>query len=227
MTIQGRKGKFGIGGIVTALSVLVCFSLMSFSAQAVDGASDVDEIKFPRSQWSQKLLNSIDEGPSILPRDEVFEIAPYPANSSEITKAELSSLQEFAATKRDEETVARIFYENSGAAAATIFKNEGLIDKVNYETISLLTTIDADHFYFILKSKKDFSRPRPSQLDETLDLVIFNPEHAAYPSGHASQAYMVALVLADFDPENAERYSEVNIYETRSFKGGVSSRAEG
>jgi hypothetical protein len=45
--------------------------------------------------------------------------------------------------------------------------------------------------------KAHFNRPRPSQLCPSLMPPIDPPEHAAFPSGHATQAWLVALLLDD------------------------------
>jgi hypothetical protein len=44
--------------------------------------------------------------------------------------------------------------------------------------------------------KRTFQRPRPSQLSPALMPPIAVPGHASYPSGHATQAYLVSLMLA-------------------------------
>ncbi|WP_161993680.1 phosphatase PAP2 family protein [Muricoccus nepalensis] len=48
--------------------------------------------------------------------------------------------------------------------------------------------------------KRVFKRPRPSRLDPTLVPPIEVPGHAAYPSGHACEAMMVALLLEQILP---------------------------
>lgn len=195
--------------------MLLAFGLMVFAVSAVSGEEDVDinAITFPQGKWGPSLLQAIDAGPKILRKGDKddFVVAPPPANDSEITKAELAQLHEFAKNERTEDAIARIIYENDGGKAHDFFMKEGLLDPANYKTTELLTMIDVDHTYFILERKMHFKRPRPSQLDPTLELVIDNPQHAAYPSGHASQTYMVALVLSEFDPENADKYKQFAI----------------
>jgi membrane-associated phospholipid phosphatase len=43
--------------------------------------------------------------------------------------------------------------------------------------------------------KLAYNRPRPSQICPTLAPPIDPPEHASYPSGHATQAWLVAFML--------------------------------
>jgi membrane-associated phospholipid phosphatase len=44
--------------------------------------------------------------------------------------------------------------------------------------------------------KKKFMRPRPSQLEPRLRPSLDVPAHAAYPSGHALQNFLIAQALA-------------------------------
>ncbi len=196
-----------------------------FAFPVIAEEANIDDLKFPSSDWNLNLLDGASAGGSMLADIEYFEVAPPPSNSSEETKKELEYLIEIAKTERTKDNVARIHYENNGGKAHEFFLKEGLIDAANYKTVELLKMIDVDHMYFILERKKHFSRPRPShlaaELGMDLSLVISNPGHPAYPSGHASQTYMVALVLADFDPENAEIYKQfaVDVAHRREIAG--------
>jgi hypothetical protein len=50
--------------------------------------------------------------------------------------------------------------------------------------------------------KAYWNRPRPSQLYPVLMPPIAVPAHAAYPSGHATEAYLVARVLEEILPQD-------------------------
>src|SRR5262249_11672293 len=47
----------------------------------------------------------------------------------------------------------------------------------------------------VMYHKNRFQRPRPSQLSRSLLPEVEVPSHAAYPSGHATQAWTIAYVL--------------------------------
>lgn len=47
----------------------------------------------------------------------------------------------------------------------------------------------------VMHYKNRFGRPRPSQLEPALRPLLDVPGHASYPSGHATQAYLVAQAL--------------------------------
>ncbi len=177
---------------------------------------EIKAVRFPISKWDLTLLQMIEDGPFVLSRDEELVVQPYPANDSDVTKGELEYLLKIAKTERTQENIDRIHFENTGVRVFEIFMNEGLIVDENYKTLELLNLVDTDFSYFTLAFKKHFARPRPSQLaelvtGEALDLDIRNPAHAAYPSGHSGQTYIVALVLAELDPENADLYKQFSI----------------
>jgi len=53
-------------------------------------------------------------------------------------------------------------------------------------------------------------RPRPSQLSPSLMPPIDIPGHAAYPSGHATESYLLAQILAQVMPPEARARTDVN-----------------
>ncbi len=198
--------------LLAFVSASVYFSVFSpVLADENDTAVHINDIKFEDRKWGEKFLTLLDTGPMVLSRDEVFEVVLPPVNDSQITKDELVFLKEIELNERDEDTLVRIYFENTAGSPQEFFVKEGLLNIESYNTVLLLNMIDVDHVYFILERKKHFLRARPSQLNEDLITAIPNPAHAAYPSGHSSQAYMVALVLSEFDPENAEKYKQFAI----------------
>lgn len=54
----------------------------------------------------------------------------------------------------------------------------------------------------ILKNK--YQRPRPFQVDPSIDVIGRTPKDASYPSAHAARAYAAARVLATYDPALTE-----------------------
>ncbi len=182
----------------------------AYPVYAADEAQAVDEIRYPDDRWGDIFLNEIKSGPRLL-RGVTFEVVEPPANSSDETKQELAFLQELVKSSRDDDTLSRIYYENKEASIHGAFVKEGLLSEENELLFELMNTVYKEHGYFILERKKHFSRPRPTQLDQSLVLVIDNPMHAAYPSGHASQSYMMALILSDFDPEHTDVYKQFAI----------------
>jgi len=65
------------------------------------------------------------------------------------------------------------------------------------ETASHIGQFQAMHY------KRHFSRPRPSQYSPALLTPIDVPGHASYPSGHATEAFLIALCLEKVMPAAA------------------------
>lgn len=53
---------------------------------------------------------------------------------------------------------------------------------------------------FIMYCKSRFALPRPQQLDPTIRTLLPCPLHPSFPSGHASQAYLIAKVIGRIAP---------------------------
>ncbi len=92
-------------------------------------------------------------------------------------------------------------------------------DKV--ETEILITTMVANLDVIILSNKYEYDRVRPHFLDPLLSTVIETPHHPAYPSGHATQSYFIALVLGELNPNQKETYeaSAKRIGKNREYAG--------
>lgn len=212
--LKTKQSSAPFACLFLVFAILFCAPVFSSFAESLkanvseENSVALDDIRFPKSGWDTALLTWLERGPFILDRDLVFELPEPPKNSSEETQKELAYLHELAETARDEETVAKIISENQFEPVIYHFIREGLFREENYKTFELIRAVDIDFGYFTLERKMHFSRPRPTEIDKTLSTVIGNPQHAAYPSGHAGQTYLLALLLGDFDPENAERYKQ-------------------
>jgi hypothetical protein len=66
---------------------------------------------------------------------------------------------------------------------------------------------------FIYQLKYLYNRPRPHQIAEFYDIKLNGVEldsmnTPSYPSGHATQGYLVGEILSRFDPQNAVTYRQ-------------------
>ena len=66
---------------------------------------------------------------------------------------------------------------------------------------------------FIMQLKYKYNRPRPYQIAEFYDIDLNGVEldsmkTPSYPSGHATQGYLVGEILTQFDPRNAITYRQ-------------------
>lgn len=194
------------------VSVLCACWLMA-AAPVVQFAGHSDEQKaaafFPDEAWNPNLLKGKDTPPPLLPADLNTTVPPFPANLSAETRAELDDLLKKQAEERTPENLARIEREdNTNWYLERAFVEDGLMPaKAQAPALhALLDAVAANTWYFIMYEKHKHKRARPTQLEEKLTTAVPLPRHAAYPSGHATQGYSTALVLAELDPAHAAEY---------------------
>jgi acid phosphatase (class A) len=153
-----------------------------------------------------------------------FKIKPFPANSSNQTKAEIAFLIDLQ-TKRSPELMAKtdemanIYYDPFTNNPANEDYQRNILslfhigkDLGNWytpdnlpETARVLQNVIQDATYYFFNLKADFARPRPYHLSND----IKNPEapgHSAYPSGHSSASYVNAYLLAEIFPELNDKF---------------------
>ncbi len=187
--------------------LLLLTSLTYFLAINIVHANDIDKIRFPLSAWDGQVLNKLIVGPKYLDKNLEFDLPPPPLNSSEETQNELMLLKKYAQEERTEEQIKKILIEANHGEFSEIYLDEGPIDEsLRKSSYRILKFADNEIVYFIVHYKKRFSRPRPSQLIPELELVVPNPGHAAYPSGHATQSMVFSKILSLIDPENESIY---------------------
>jgi acid phosphatase (class A) len=75
-------------------------------------------------------------------------------------------------------------------------------------TVAFFQRVFDDGMHGVNAAKKHFNRPRPFVADKQITTVVQQPANASYPSGHATFAYMTAILLADMVPEKAEAIFE-------------------
>lgn len=64
----------------------------------------------------------------------------------------------------------------------------------NQKTATVLAKVARWAIPYIMHFKGKWLRPRPHHLDPNIELVVHVPGHPAYPSGHSTQAHLIALV---------------------------------
>ena len=89
-----------------------------------------------------------------------------------------------------------------------------LVEKNNVSiNLNYLDEVIKESSKYIMKMKYHYNRPRPYQVAEFygIDLngtTIASMKTPSYPSGHATQGYLVGEVLSRFDPDNAVTYRQ-------------------
>jgi membrane-associated phospholipid phosphatase len=74
----------------------------------------------------------------------------------------------------------------------------------------------------IFKLKHDYGRVRPYYLDKCIKPTAPKPKHAAYPSGHATQAHFIAEIFSEkYSSKTAWYYSLATRVATNREAAGV------
>lgn len=169
----------------------------------------LNTLTFSNTQAFDPFLNEFVERTLDISEDEVRKIFvdDPPKNSSLKTKRELAYLHKLAShrTSEDEEAIIREValagYTFGGTPLGKYFDSDS---HVNTEALILRVLYSYDAV--IHRLKQDFDRVRPSYLDPTLTTVIEVPQHASYPSGHSSEAHLIALVFSELDETKREEF---------------------
>lgn len=146
-----------------------------------------------------------------------------PENSSQRTRAELDALLALAKTARTPAAVARaqelagVYYrptvrpndpEWPVLRRNLFFTGAGVDERLDPEllpkTADLMARVWSDASFYVWALKYRYNRPRPYQLDPTLE-PLETPTFPAYPSAHSANSYVAALVLAELIPEHRAR----------------------
>lgn len=153
-----------------------------------------------------------------------FHLPEVPANSSELTRAELNYLLTLQEQRTDLEvktslTMAGIYYNPRTQPGDSLyhtyrqnlfFVGRSIGTWFNAEqlplTAALMAKVWQDASYFIWSFKYKYARVRPYVLEPDLN-NLEETNWAAYPSGHAANSYINAYIYAALAPE----YSDVFI----------------
>ena len=126
-----------------------------------------------------------------------------PENDHSITLDELKYLESVEPNEQ---------YVKDGDEILDAFKP--LIEKYDVNiSEEYLDRIIKESAKFIMKLKYHFNRPRPYQVAKFYGMDLNGTEldsmkTPSYPSGHATQGYLVGEVLSRFDPDNAVTYRQ-------------------
>jgi hypothetical protein len=190
--------------ILLALGILICGPTLAHNGQATQKNAQISALTFTNTQtWSPRYLewalNAKDIPGVALPN--------APKNTSKTTKKDLAVIHTFQNERTQENIVEinrEIYIDNAFFGEKTFAE---LVDETHRPQTSILieamTELESPQ---IMRQKKLYDRVRPSYLDPTIKPIIDVPLHPAYPSGHATQAQLRALVLSELDPKNRAAY---------------------
>jgi membrane-associated phospholipid phosphatase len=177
---------------------------------ALDGAPTRDALGIERDrltfsstmEWSAEVAFDLPAVAPYLGSDEaLLVLPPPPSNSSERTRAEVAVLRRYQAA-RTPALVDAIKREADGAGlqlgGITVAAYAASTERPN--TARAVRDVLREVSPIVLRFKRKFDRIRPHRLEPTLQPVIDVPGHPAYPSGHSTQAHIVAYLLAELAP---------------------------
>lgn len=152
--------------------------------------------------WSTLVLESASQ----------FRLGTPPDDAA--TAEELIQLGALA-DQRDPAALQQIAYWNAGPpsyrwnqiALDAILKRE-MSAMAAYRDLALVHVAIYDATVAAWDSKYAYERPRPSEVDATLDTVIANPSTPSYPSEYAATAGAAAAVLSWLFPDDAAYFEE-------------------
>lgn len=197
--------KLPLSRIVFGVLLLACASsLTSCDDEASKQKAKLEALKFSNTMtWGPEYLSWAQKAPDL----PGVGVLPPPANTSAETKEDLRVMHEYQAARtaaQIEEIKSEIDIYNARFGDKTFA--EHLDEKRRPNSFYLMAFVIQIEGPQVMKQKLRYDRVRPSFLDPTLKPVIAIPPHAAYPSGHATQAFLRAFLLSRLDPKNSRAY---------------------
>lgn len=141
-------------------------------------------------------------------REQDFDVTTMieaaPTDDSLTTIADLETVRMLQARRTPEQVaLARYFVQD------TVFQYDEVIGPWFTErnlprTAEFFRQIEADRYAISSQGKRAWNRPRPPLLDSRIHAAVTLPKSGAYPSGHSTQAFVLAGLLAEVFPEQRE-----------------------
>ena len=152
---------------------------------------------------SEKHQEKIDK-PVKLFEDISISLQPFPENSSKKTLEEvkyLADIEEDVEFVRENDKVVKVFSE--------LHEELGL--EFNEEEAKQHNRESSVH---IMKLKYEFQRPRPYQIAEFYGINLNGVDldsmkTPSYPSGHATQGYLLAMVYSERYPQHRKEFMQL------------------
>ena len=141
--------------------------------------------------------------PKMLDINTFVKLPPPPDNDSNVTLGEIKYLASI------EPDVTRV---KEGDDIAEVFKKE--IEHVDPKLKTDIDILIKDSVRYIMEIKYHYNRPRPFQIANFYGIDLNGTEldsmkTPSYPSGHATQGYLIGEYLALKDPKHAVHYRDV------------------
>lgn len=216
-TINNQKGSFCPTQCFALILALVISLHPTLLQAGQPDENQINQLRFKEQMWDAQVLRIFIEGPKHLSSDLEFKLPEPPENNSPQSHKELETLLKYQSDERSKTTIEKIKSEAQTGDFVKIFLTDKTISQsLANASYNVLTMANDECQFFVVKYKKRFARPRPDALmaalypandpDKKLQLVVPNPGHAAYPSGHATQSMLMALILGQIDPTHKTNF---------------------
>jgi hypothetical protein len=151
---------------------------------------------FPEDAWGSNLLKDVPKAVAYMKaKGYELSVEPPPEDNSETTVSEIEYLGKLSQSRRPPDII--LIHKENLDPLKRFFEVLD-ISREDFPKLDVLIRRIAGESYFpILYFKDKFSRIRPYQIDSYLTTVVDGPPHPSYPSGHATQGYLVASILAE------------------------------
>jgi len=178
--------------------------------------------EFPRRYWSSSLYSIVVLGEFVSAKGgttnnpltwDTITLPPYPKAAA--LKRELDELLELVEYRPG--VMSEAMAQRSGLGA--YWRGLLMFNADSHPwTCDLLEIASRVGQFQAMHYKNEFNRPRPSQLSPALMPPIAVPGHASYPSGHATEAYLMAKCLEKVMPIAASTPVDPNDPETTALQ---------
>ena len=157
-----------------------------------DEYPDPASVRFPEEKWDPNFKKAIPEALKYPDRLTAVDLIDPPDTPT--VRGELDAILSHRDASDFADRVPDIRTED-GAPPPSLFRPlRADTDGPNQNTRKLLLAAVTWSVPYIMYFKSVRMRPRPNQLDPTIETVVGVPGHPAYPSGHSTQAHLMALV---------------------------------
>lgn len=135
--------------------------------------------------------------------DLVRLLAPPPARGSKEAKADMEAVLRAQAQRTPRRVKeAKADRKDNVLRFADVFGSKFTADALPLTTAFFAKVVE-DRGLIVDAAKAFWHNPRPSAVNPAVKPIFPPPEADSYPSGHATFAYLAAIILADMVPEKA------------------------
>jgi hypothetical protein len=178
---------------------------------------------FPPASWDPAFhaYLLVQEIMDKLPRNKIH-VCDFPDDQSPEFKEELDKLLTMQQDEEERENRRQEIYAQDRNILLSGFDPRFDLQKLHPKTYEIACAMRLLGSYVIGSYKAHFNRARPTDyLKEPFTTIIDVPGHPAYPSGHSTQAHLVAYALIEIIPGKEQVLKRVagRIAENREWAG--------